>query len=583
MSCETKHFIGNTEIRPKNADEIGFTIDWTKSPNEAELTVDEIQLEQTAYDAVKDHLNTIGPFEGIPYTVQLIEPGTTPQTFNLEYYVDLNNDPSYTDSQATIKINRRQALNYFKSQADGLSFEALNANQPITNMINMPYVIIRDDQAQVLIMLAITTYQLTKALIEGIRDVVEATTEVIRAATPNAGIPPSVDVGDIIAAALLAIARIAYVIALIIALINIVNQILNILFPPIRYFKGSYISELLTQGCAYLGYNFDSDLFDQMSRLAIMPVPLQDSNNSIFQNLLGIQSQSYTKGYPTANDSTPTLGALIDAVLIWFNAKIRVENGNTVRIERRDYWQLNSGQTIKNTLNIQPIRENGWTYNFGETWKRYYVHYRTDPTDMHTLDKITATDCEYSTEPLSVTNQDLVDIKGLVDIPIPFAFAIRKESLTYVETIALALAQFADTVINTFGGNSNLASQIQGRIGVTQISQQYFTQTKVLWALPNGRQPANYLNYIGANAIYQGWHLINQVKENFKKIQTSRIPFSAQNFLDLLDDNYVYDENGTQIEILTFKWVNETREAEIQYATSASSELTNIQTIQIDG
>lgn len=583
MSCETKHFIGSTEIRPKNADEIGFTIDWTKSPNEAELTVDEIQLEQRAYDAVKDHLNTLGPFEGIPYTVQLVEPGTVPQTFNLEYYVELNNDPQYTDSQTTIKINRRKALNYFKTQADGLSFEALNAKLPsgIQNMLNIPYVIVRDDQAQMLIMLGITTYQLTKALIEGIRDVSEAITEVIRASTPNA--PAGVDIGDIIAAVILALARVAYVIALLIALINVVTQIIEILFPPIRYFKGSYISELLTQGCAYLGYNFDSDLFNQMSKLAILPVPLKDTNQSIFENLLGIQGQSYTKGYPTANDSTPTLGALIDAVLQWFNAKIRVENGNTVRIERRDYWQLNSGQTITNTLNIQPIRENGWTYNFGESWKRYYVHYRTDPTDIHTLDKIEATDCEYSTEPITVVNQDLVDIKGLVDISIPFAFAIRKDKLTYVENIVLALAQFADAVINFFGGNSNLASQVQGRIGVTQISQQYFTQTKVMWATSNGRQPADYLSKIGANVIYQGWHVINQVKENFKKIQTSRIPFSAQNFLDLLEDNYLYDENGTEIEVLTFKWVNETREAEIRYATDASAELTNIKTILING
>ena len=69
---ETKHFINGVEIRPKNADSIGFKMDWTADPREAELTVSSIILENNALFLVKEHiLNGVGFFEGIPYTIEI--------------------------------------------------------------------------------------------------------------------------------------------------------------------------------------------------------------------------------------------------------------------------------------------------------------------------------------------------------------------------------------------------------------------------------------------------------------------------------------------------------------------------------
>lgn len=571
MSFETEHFIDGTPIRPVNADNIGFNINWVSSPHEAELTVDNLILSNNAKSLVEDFWDSSGPFQGVPYS-------TAVNGFSLEYYIDFE-EVQWFDSTVEVKIKRRKALDQFMQDANGLSFELLNTRLPngIQNMINIPYVIIKDNQVELLIALSIATYNLTKALIEGIRDVQEALAEVAETLPPVPG-----NAGAIIAAAIRAAARIVYVIALIVALINIVNQILNILFPPIRYFKASYFNELLRQGCEELGYQFDSELFyQQFGRITYLPVPLQPQNQSIFLQLLGLQQQSYTKGYPTANDSTPSLGVFIDALLSWFNAKIRVNN-NVVRIERRDWWQNQAQVTIDNQLSVQDRREQSWTYNFDEWWKRYFMHYQTDFSDIHTLDNLTGVSCEYSTEPINVVNADLVNIKGLVEISIPFALGSRKSSLTFVENTALVLAQVADSLINTFGGNSNLAALIQGRIGVLQISSQYFNVSKVLWALPNGRQPANYLDKIGANAIYQANHTINQVAENMKRIYESPIPFSPQKFINLLDNNYVFDQNQEELELLDFNWINENREANIQYAIP-SDEAINIQTIKIDG
>ena len=74
-----------------------------------------------------------------------------------------------------------------------------------------------------------------------------------------------------------------------------------------------------------------------------------------------------------------------------------------------------------------------------------------------------------------------------------------------------------------------------------------------------------------------------QVRENFKRIYTASIPFSDENFLALLNNNVVYDQEGNQLEILNFEWTNESRQAEITYTIFADNEATNIETILING
>ena len=288
----------------------------------------------------------------------------------------------------------------------------------------------------------------------------------------------------------------------------------------------------------------------------------------------------YNEGYPTSRDTVSTLGALIDAMENVFNSQVRIVN-NTVFLERRDFWVQNANTTITNTLNLQDVRENQWSYNIEEAWKRYYLHYQLDYSDSHTLDKIEGSDCEYNTDPVSVNNQDLVAIKGLIDVNIPFALGIRKDKLTIVEQAAVPFAQLADAVINFFGGNSNLAAAVLGRIGVMQISQQYFSTTKLLY-LVGGRQPSNYLNLISANKFYQDYHAINQVKENFKRVYSAPIGFSTAQFEALLDNNYVVDEQQNSLEIRTFEWFNVSKTAEITYE-QLSGEGFNTKTTLING
>lgn len=570
MSLESRHFIGGIEIRPKNADDIGVKLDWTGDAKEAELTVDSLVLENMGKKLVLDHIAQYGIFEGLPYTFQI-------NTLSLQYFIELVDNPKISgvgDSSIEVNIKKRFGISHFYDKANPLSFEAINKTNPIST-IDIPYLIIRDNQAEMLIMLGISAYTLTKALIEGVKELVTAVTDFIKIISVGL----VVNIGQIISAALLLIARIIYVVALIIALIDITKQIIEIIFPPIRKFKASTILELCQKGCATIGMTFSSTIIEGMPQETILPAPLQKGNQNIFNNIFSFDTGYYTKGYPTNRDTVKTFGDLIQALRAKYNAEIRII-GTTLYLERRDYWELNSGLQITSTLNLQNTRENEHGYNSDEWWKRYYLHGLYDTSDTHTMDKLDALDCEYSTEPVTVNNKDLVNINGLVEVIIPFAYGTRKDELTWVEKQAAKFAKIADDVVQFFGGDSSLEAKIKGRVGVLQISQQYFSVTKLLYQV-GGKQPANYLSFIGANPTYIKYHAINQVRENFKRIQSETIPFSTAQFEELLTNNYVYDQNENSLEIRTFEWVNETKLAEIQYAVR-SNEGFNTKTILID-
>ena len=573
-NLESKHFINGIPIRPKDADKIGIKLDWTGNGStlEAEMTVDSLILENKAKKIVLDHIDNLGIFEGIPYTFQI-------GNFSLEYFLELVDDPRISgrgDSAIEVNIKRRKSSDKFWDDANGLAWSALNKTNTITTL-DIPYLIVKDNQLEMLIMLGISTFTLVKALIEGIQDLVVAVTDFLKIVS----VGTVVNTGQIISAALLLVARLVYVAALVIALIDLTKQIIELIFPPIRYFKGTQVLHLCQIASQKLGFTFQSSLLESMPELTILPIPLQKAETSIIDKLFTLDTGYHTLGYPTARDrAISTFGRLLTQLEKQFNSKVRVIN-NTVVFERRDYWILNSGLQINRTLNLQNVRENQWQYNSGDWWKRYYMHYAWDVSDFHTMDRLDGLDCEYSTEPVSVNNADLVTIKGLVDIALPYAFATRKAKLTWVEETCLPFAKLADEVVSFFGGSSSLQAKVLGRVGVTMIGQQYFSVPKLMFQT-GGRQPENYVEIIGANAIYQKYHSINQVKENFKRHYTETIPFSTQNFAMLLDNNFVTDQNGESLEILTFEWVNETKTAEITYAEH-SNEGFNTKTILIDG
>jgi hypothetical protein len=305
-------------------------------------------------------------------------------------------------------------------------------------------------------------------------------------------------------------------------------------------------------------------LLDNFSGATILPVPLTKEKVSIFDNLSNsLSGTAFTKGYPTAQDSTPTLGSLISAIETQCNAETKVVNG-IVQLERRDYWQNLTPNAIIPALVLQAERQDEFTLNTSDIWKRYYIHYQYDLSDIHTMDFFDPTDAEYSTEPANVVNADLVSIKGLQDVNIPFALGVRKNNLNFIEKTAKVFFILIDAVSTIFGSGTNFAGSIDDRIGMLQISQQFFTQTKFLYLIGN-KQPSNYTSFVSAAGLWNQFHFINQIQlYQFQVRSDVRTRISESDFVNLLNNNYA-TINGVRCEILRIEYIDEKSYSTINY------------------
>jgi hypothetical protein len=596
MAIEAKHFLDGVQIRPQNAKDIGFRLNFnpdSEGNTTSELSVDSIILVNEAKKLVLDHIVKYGVFQGIPYTVDI-------DSVVFEYFVDLTKTPNLSgdgDGSIEVKIFQRKSWTQFKEKADDLSFEAINKTHEITTK-DADYIIVRDNQGMLFITSLLTTYVLVDATVDAVLKLAKSagelaavvlpatgavTTTVTGAAGPypviaaGVGTAVSYSAGQIAWMVIKAVLRLAYLALVVIALINVINQLVQVVFPRVRSLKASTILELINKGCEKLGYTFESTILEgNYKPLTLLPIPLAETKKSIFlETLLPSFQSGYTKGYPTAQDTTPTLGSLIDAMITMFNGKIFVNNG-VVTLERRDFLLQISNRKVTNTLNVQDERKNEYTFNTGDAWKRYLVKYQIDHSDIHTVDNFKGVSAEYSTEPIVVPHDDLVLIKGLSTPEIPFAHGVRKGDFTWVEGIIYELALNVDK----FTGGSS-ASSIAARKSAIKISEQYYSVTKLLYAA-GSKQGSTYLDSIGADVIYRDFHQINEVKPNFKRIYNSPVPFSSQDFVELQGNNYFYDTEGELLELFSMDWNNGSKTAEIEYAVS-SDEANNIKTIKISG
>lgn len=547
-----RHFLNGVEVTPRNILSIGVESTFTDRPEWLEVDVDKLILPREAVSIIQQHLVTYGPFEGIPYTM-VMEGGET-----LEYYVDLQEDALYRDFEIEVKIKRRGGKDNFFDRAEGTTWELMAAKGVNFEPIDIPYVIIIDDPAPALIGLGVAIYSISKDVIAQTEALSQTFTNLIDTLPPlpaNLGQVTTLVIKFVLQAAILALT--------LVALLKMVQQFFEILFPKIRYLQGHKVKRLLELGCQFLGYQFQSTLLDEISGLTICPVPLVKGKESFWDRLQNDLNFAYTKGYPTASDTTPTLESLLTAMEDTFYARTRVRNG-VVYLEKRYYWQDLSSQSVLPALNLQDDRQTEFRYNTEDIWRRVYVHYATDFSDLNTLDFFDPTDAEYSTEPVNVGNADLVTIKGLNDVSIPFALAVRKNKLNYLERFARDFFEFIDFVTNAFGGGTNYSAQIQNRVGVMQLTQQFFSVSKLMYTI-GGKQPSTYAEIIKASAIYNNYHRVNEIAVNDYKI-FSDVPvrMTPQEFVTLLDNNYV-EIGGLVCEILSIKYNDENSLATISY------------------
>lgn len=543
-------------VTTQNILQISLNSDFTQRVGTLEIGADRLIFEREGKVIIDEWKALYGPFHGIP--LDILTANNT-----LRYYVDLMEDAVYREFSTEVTIKRRGGKDNFFDQAEGTSWELMKAKGVDFTIFDIPYKIVKPDAFTLALILGSSIFTLTRELINQIIALSEAVTNVIDAVTPDTGTAITFNIGQITTLVIKALLQLIVVGLLIFALLKMAQQFFELIWPQTRYFQGCKELELMQKGCEFLGYTFESDLMSTMTGATVLPVPLVKSKNSWWDYIENDLNFAYTKGYPTAQDTVPTIGALFSALEAKYNARTVVVD-NVVRFERRDYYQTMAATQVIPALNLQDKRDNALSLNTQDVWKRKYVHYQVDASDLHTMDFFDPTDAEYSTEPTVIPNVDLVAIKGYQDVNLPFALGVRKNQLNFIENLAKEFFELVDNLSAQLGAPTNYVGIINNSIGVMQISQQFFSVTKSMWTV-NGKQPANYMDHLSASSIYSQFHQIDEIEVNdYEIFIDSPVRMNEDDFISLMNVNYA-EIDGLPCEILAIQFFEEQSHAIISY------------------
>jgi hypothetical protein len=550
---------------PEQWKELSLSINWNRTePLTVDVDLDNVTFYGEDAETIINFFNTYGFGVMMPFDIE-IDGVTMPR-------LGLNARKNFRVkgcNEIEIGVDVLRSNNAFQAQASGLQFRRLESLGFITtsDKIQVPYNLNYIPDGTVLVTLAISTFMMARELYYFI----QKTGEIIAAFANGVTVPMAIT---------MTVLHIAYLAGIVIALTNLIQQIFAEIHSLTRYHTGIRFKTLMERACNYLGVSFASTIFDdpKWSNAVYIPTKTERGrlNSSIYQN-----------GTPHSNDTGwYFFGQFLENAQTFFNAEYRIYNG-VLRFERWDWWQQNATLVLDENWTNQDRLINEIGNNADEFVGGYTMSFQFDQKDQNTFDNFNGTVYDVITENVSGIGSDYENDGGALVIEFPLARGTRKDSLTRLENVLLAFATFVDGLVTIFtvgSASSNFAQNIQNRIGNLLLSQDFIDIPKIVFCENDGRlstvQPT-------ASLMWTEFHRINSfVKINNQHNQWKKysIPqrFCKDNFVTLLENNFVNSNSGNIVKVDSVKWIVEEDAAEIEVSENILYN-TNLKQTYLDG
>jgi len=547
-----------------------------------------------------------GIFEGPVLRVDLNYDGITVTIF--QGYIDLTKELEIIDKvKITTSATSLATVDWIEQTADACMFQYLYEAGLITNdMFHfVPYV---NSQVPDYIQSA-TSALMVFAIIQNISKEIEDLEKTISDLANPLTLPNAI-------AQL--IIEIAYLLILILTLISLIEQMIKFIISPVKYHAGMYVRDLCSVACQYLNCTFVSDIFAPDSPYYnefIIPNKSYIPVNGFDESILGFlapnpnEQVGYYKG---------TFGDLLRGLKIKCNAKIIVTTNSEVILIRRDKNAQPPAYQLP-PMNLVPgYTATKYTYNTGEAIANTVIKYQIDESDMNTEQYYLGNEFQVTCTPKVVVNQQNVRLVQYNPVNIPFSRAIRKTSLTNPEKIFLEFFDVFDVVANDIIGIVNaainginavikitkrifgffgiklkvptiptlqpvsLSQSISNRIGMMLLSADSFNSPKILILKSGSQEQYNKIDPSNdtvecAQAMWNNFYYVNSFVPaqlnpayadrptgNQYRIQSfEKVPFGWQNFINVLQNNRIFDSQGNQAVLESLKFNPYRQEADM--------------------
>lgn len=530
-------------------EEISITSEWGDNVSEAEITTTRFTFGLSAATTIKEFIEQNGRLVGCPIKMYMSD-GIV-QKIIFDGFINTKTVEFTGCYLVSCDVEKKYGVSVFAGRAQATTFDSLYQDGFITDsdFIYIPTVKNYFDGLETAIM-SITLFTLSKELYESIERFQKAISEAVKT-IPDIIAGPAVEilkVGQIAAIILQLIFQLAYIIAIIIAIIKLIKDLLEIFFPPLRYYATMKYVDMWRAFCSKLGLNFESSIYESPLWGNSAYLPVQDTKGS--------RQQSGGRGYPQALDPIYNVASFIENEKKKYQAKYKI-TGNTLRFEREDYWEDQANYELPDVVSDQDSGDNIWKDNSDEFSGTFKLNFSTDPTDLNTGFNFKGSNVVVGTQ-VSNVNPDLEDFRldtGGVEIVLAEAMGVRKDELTGFEKFLRGILRFVDSLTGFLGNGTNFASKITNRIGALYLSDNIVSTPRML-ILSGNRLQANQSTILTARILFENFHYIrsfdpaiNPNPYQFWIFNDVQIPYCFSDQEKLENNNFINTVDGGSGEV----------------------------------
>lgn len=415
-------YLFNTIVKPpQNWQEmmLELNFDRDKTINRVAVSITDWDFVRDNTDLIQKHIedgltNGVGILEGIPFKIEIQQGSTVDVLF--DGYLDLTQQPNLSKIKCSVRAVEAFGIDWLNDVADSFTFDYLyRETGTITDsdFIKVPYIISSVPNYTNSVVALIGVYIMAGEVKDAIRNIAEFVA--------------SMPLYYVFSTYIRLIIYIIALILVIIALVKLLKDLMLLLIQPVKYHSGMRIRTLLQKGAEHLGMTFKSEFFDvggEYEDTVIIPAKFYAPPNKKDKRLLGltdpkINQDGFYKG---------TFGQLIRDIKQLVNGKIIIQ-GNELHLVRDDYSYTG------NNYILPPIDQPYYSTNADEFISNTYITFETDLSEKNTIQYYQGTAYQLTIQPVRVNFQNMVLMKGLNEVRIPFALAKKKKELTLPENI----------------------------------------------------------------------------------------------------------------------------------------------------
>ncbi len=415
-------------------------------------------------------------------------------------------------AQFDIKFDPYPNLFFDKSKDLSIS-EFSNSN----NWAEVKYVTERDSKIEDILILIIT-YQTLQQVAQQIYNTSDLIKEAISTGFDTAS--------SVIKFALKLAMNLVYIVAILLALNELLKQTSEILFDKPKKLYALDVWQTLIDGCKYLGYNFESSLQADYANLTFLTATT--TKGEVF-------------GDPK-NNPVPTYSFLqfIENIGTLFNAKLKVTNtggDNTVTFENVRYYENTPAENIK----LLDLYNNGKkSFNFEELPEKITLKYAKVSGDINY--KTNFYQESYSLKGAGADNI-LFGAKSSIDANLSFAKAEKKTGQSTLE-------KTFNSIFDLLAGLSKSYKVKTGdRIGFWKLERDIVPQDTLLIRNNDGRVNDKTNTILKPKSLFQKFYSSESPINNQFEITKERgkQPICGVNSNDLINNNVILDQKGRNI------------------------------------